>query len=238
VPVILFYIRYYNMSNNKSTTDNAHSSQAAAPQKRGSGIADKIGGVGNVIHGTGEVIRGHALGTGHFGHSRGDGTEITAAGRDEVERGLNRIEGKPIAASATGHDQDQDQHGVDDGTGAAPGHGPNTAPQATAAPRADPTSGKADTGYIGDRGTGGVAANGTHDPSPEQYHGKQSAATAPPRDPLGAGDSRGVPNTDVRQQGNGIAPGDRGKETRATADASDPADAAGQQQPSGLASQA
>lgn len=197
-----------------------------------------------LVSGTGEVIRGHALQTGDFGHGRGDGREIIAAGREEVERGLNRIEGRPIATSATGQDRDRNQRGVDDGTGAAPGQGPNTAPQASAAPRYDPASEKgrddaADTRYLGDRGTAGVAANGTYGRSPEQYQGEQSAATAPARDPLRAGDSPGVqPNTDVRQQGNGIAPGDRGTDTRATADGSYPADAAGQNQPSGTAYQA
>jgi hypothetical protein len=113
-----------------------------------------------------------------------------------------------------------------------------------AASRADPTSEKgrgdaADTSYLADRGTAGAAANGTHGPSPEQYHGEQTAATAPPRDRLSAADGPGVqPNTDVRQFGNGIAPSDRSNETRTTADASYPADAAGQKQPSGTASQA
>ena len=169
--------------------------------------------------------------------------EIIAAGRDKVERGLNRLEGR-TATSATGHDQDRDQRGVGDGTGAVPGHYTNT-PQATAASRADdPTSkkdrgGGADTRYLAERGTAGAAANGTYRPSPEQYRGEQTAVTAPPRDPLSAGDSLGVqPNTDVRQQGNGMAPSDPGKETRATADASYPADAAGQKQPSRMASQA
>ena len=144
--------------------------------------------------------------------------------------------------SATGHDQDWDQRGVRDGTGTAPGHDPNT-PLATAAPRADPTSekdrgGAADTRYLADSATAGAAANGTHGPSPEQYHGEQTAATAPPRNTFGAGDGQGVqPNTDVHQQGNGIAPSDPGKETGAATDASYPADEAGQKQPSGTASQ-
>lgn len=127
------------------------------------------------------------------------------AGRDEVERGLNRIEG--TATSATGHDQDWDwdQRGVGDDTGAAPGHDPNTPQAPMAASRVDPTSEKgrgdaADTSYLADRGTAGAAANGTRGPSPEQYHGEQTAATAPPRDRLSAADGPGVqPNTDVRQ---------------------------------------
>lgn len=228
---ILSYIRYHNMpTHDKSTTDSAQSSPTPAQQKPSSGIIDKIGGVVNVIHGTGEVIRGHALEAGDFGRGRGDGKEIIAAGRNEVERGLNRIEG--TATSATGQDQ---------GTGAAPGHDPNTV-QAGVAPRTDPTSEKGrgdatDTGYLGDRGTAGAAANDTHSPPPEQYHGEKTAATAPHRDSLNAG--TGVqPNTDVRQQGNGIAPSDRGKETRPTAGTQYSADAAGQGQHSGKAAQA
>jgi len=232
-------------THDKTTTDNARSSPAAAQQKPGSGIMDKIGGVVNVIHGTGEVIRGHALEAGDCGRGDGKGRELITAGRDEVERGLSRVrvEGRPTA-TPTGHDQDRDQRGVDDGTSSgAPGHDPNT-PQATAASRADPTSEKgrgdvADTSYLADRGTDGTAANGTHGPSPDQYHGEQTAATTPPRDPLSATDGPGVqPNTDVRQQGNGIAPSDRGKETSTTADASYPADVVGQKQSSGTASQA
>lgn len=192
------------------------------------------------MSGTGEVIRGHALEAGDFYHGRGEGKEILAAGRDEVERGLNRIEGRQAVTSATGHDQG---HGVGDGTSVAPGHDPNTnTPQAraTVASRADPTSGKdrdvADTNNFADRG---AAANGTHGPSPEQYRREQTATTAPPRGPLSVGGGPGgQPNTDVRQQGNGIAPSDgTGKETRATADASYPADVVGQKQPSGTASE-
>lgn len=123
----------------------------------------------------------------------------------------------------------------------APGHDTNTPQaQATVASRADPTSEKdrdtANTSYIADRGNPGAAANGTRGPSSEQYHGEQIAATAPPRDPFSAGDSPSVqPNPDLRQQGNGIAPSDPGKETRATAGTSYtpsyPAGAAGQKQP-------
>jgi hypothetical protein len=161
-----------------------------------------------------------------------------------VERGLSRIEGRPTATSSTGRDQNWDRRGVDDGSGAVPGNYPTgNTPQATAASRADdPTSekdrgGGADTRYLAGTGTAGAAANGR--PSPEQYHGEQTSVTAPPREPLSAGDSPGVqPNTDVRQQGNGMAPSDPGKETRATADAPYPPDAAAQEQPFRTASQA
>ena len=191
-----------------------------------------------LVSGTGEVIRGHALEAGDFGHGHGNGRGIIAAGRDEVERGLNRIEGRQTATSA-------DQRGVDDGTGVAPGHDSNT--QATAASRVDPTLEKgrgdvANTSYLADRGTTGAAANDAHVQSPQQYHGEPTAAPAPPRDlrsaPAAADDPGVQPNTDVRQQGNGIAPSDRGEETRTTVDASYPADAVGQKQPSGTVSQA
>ncbi|KAI0274228.1 hypothetical protein BGY98DRAFT_995400 [Russula aff. rugulosa BPL654] len=93
--------------------------------------------------------------------------------------------------------------------------------------RADPTSekGRGDTSYLADRSTPGVAANGTHGPSPEQYDNEQTAGTAPPHDPLSAADG---PAGVVRQQGNGIAPSDHGRETTRIA-----ADVAGQKQPSG-----
>jgi hypothetical protein len=154
-----------------------------------------------------------------FGHGHGGGRGVIEAGRDEVERGRNRL-GKPTATSATGRNQDRDQRGVGDGTGAVPGHDPNA--QATAASAADPTSEKGrgnatDTRYPANSGTAGTAANGTHGLSPEQYHDEKTTATAPPRDPHGAADSddgSGVQtDTDVRQHGDGIAPSDRGNET-------------------------
>lgn len=82
----------------------------------------------------------------------------------------------------------------------------------------------AGTRYLADRGTASAAVNGTHDPLPEQYHRhyhEQSAATTPPREPLTAADGPGVkPNTDVREQGNGIVLSGHGKETLITAEAS------------------
>jgi len=119
---------------------------------------------------------------------------------------------------------------------------PQTNSQANAASHADPTSEKgggdaADTSHLADRGTAGAAANGYQGPSPDS---EQIAPTAPPPDPLSITDDPSVQlDTDVCQQGNGITPSDRGKETRTSVDALHPAGtAAGQKQPSGTASQA
>jgi hypothetical protein len=150
------------------------------------------------------IIHGQVPGAGDPAH--GGKAAIITAGRQEVERGLDRIEGKPTAGV---------QSGAGDGTGAAP----TTAPQATvttAAPRAEPTSQKArgataDTRHPLDNG---AAANGTrgHGPAPEQRYDERTQAAA-----NGTGVQR---DTDIRQQRNGTVTGDQDnldKETAATA---------------------
>ena len=55
--------------------------------------------------------------------AHGGKAAIKTAGRQEVERGLNRIEGKPTDISAAGHApawRDWERGGDGDGTGAAP----------------------------------------------------------------------------------------------------------------------
>jgi hypothetical protein len=175
-----------------------------------------------------------------FGH--GNGKAIVAAGRDEVQRGLNKIEGRPTATSATGGHAPDYRGGVDGGTGAAPTLDPNTPQYSTSAPRADPTTEKirgytADTGYPADKSTASATANSALGRTSEQ---QQFSATVSPRDrptqgPTAADDPSVQRDIDVRQQG---ASSDRDKGNRTTADASYPANAAGQEQPSRTALQA
>ena len=66
--------------------------------------------MGEVIHGSGQA----------------NGREITAAGKDEVQCRLNRIEGRQTA-TATGHDYDRNQCCIGDGTSCSvAGHDLNT----------------------------------------------------------------------------------------------------------------
>lgn len=228
------------MSANKTTADNAssYSSQPAA-QHTGKldGILNKAGGLGNIIHGTGKIIHGHIPGAGD--PARGGKAAIIAAGRQEVERGLDRIEGKPTDTSDVVHPpaRDSEQGGVGDSTGAVP----ITAPRAsTAATRADPTSQKvreaaADVRHPVDKSaaataTAGAAATGTrgHGLAPEQRHDERTqaaATTTTPHDcPIAAYGPGVQRDTDMHQQGDGTVASDQDKldkETAATASPSD-----------------
>jgi hypothetical protein len=124
--------------------------------------------------GTGEVIRGHALGAGDRGRGHGNGKAIAAAGREEVERGLDKLEGKRIRTSTT--------------AGVAPtGQDPNPPQTSTATvdSRANLSAEKAGEegsadprGYPADRGTtAGIAPTG-RDPNAPQT---STAATVDPR---------------------------------------------------------
>ena len=134
--------------------------------------------------GTGEVIRGHAMGAGDRGRGHGNGKAIAAAGREEVERGLDKLEGKRTRTSAAGV--------------APTGQDPN-APQtstATADPRAIPSAekareeGPADVGgYPADKGTtAGVAPTG-RDPNdaPQTSRADPSAEKAREEGPADVG---------------------------------------------------
>jgi len=197
------------MTDNRETprTDYAaHTSEpvSAAPGKTSSGIARRMSGVANIIHGTGEIIRGQALG--ERGH--GDRKAIAAAGRDEVVRGLDKLEGKSSTTStAAGATPGSNQRGVDDATGAVSGPAP-TAPQAPAtAPRSDgPTSGQArgdagTTGYPPDKQTAGTATTTARDTRAGQYGNGQFATTTASRDHLLNADGLRVQrDNDVPQQ--------------------------------------
>jgi hypothetical protein len=123
--------------------------------------------------GTGEVIRGHALGAGDRGRGHGNGKAIAAAGREEVERGLDKLEGKRTRTSTTA-------------SVAPTGQDPNPPQTSTAPtdPRANPSveeareEGQIDArGYPADRGTTAVAPTG-RDPNAPQT---STAATVDPR---------------------------------------------------------
>ncbi|KAI9509026.1 hypothetical protein F5148DRAFT_1190694, partial [Russula earlei] len=135
---------HYDMStDNKVTAEGTHPSGAAGLKKTISGIGGKAAGAVNVIHGAGEIIRGEVLEAADRGRGVGKGSAIAAAGRDEVERGLRKLEGKPATTSAAGAAPDNNRGGVDDGGSAASRWG-QTSPRAPAtAPRADSTAEKA-----------------------------------------------------------------------------------------------
>ncbi|KAF8496556.1 hypothetical protein F5888DRAFT_396379 [Russula emetica] len=213
------------MSANQTTADNTHSSQPAA-QHTGKldAILNKVGGLGNIVYGTGKIIHGHVPGAGD--PAQGGKAAIITAGRQAVERGLDRIEGKPTDTSAASHApaRDSEQGGVGDSTGSAP----YTAPQAsTTTPHADPNSQKApgataDIKHPVDWGAAATAIAGTgatgtrgHGPALEQRHDERTqpaTTTAPPHDRPIAANGPGVQSdTDIRQQGNGTVAGDQDK---------------------------
>jgi hypothetical protein len=133
-----------------------------------------------------------------------------------VERGLNKIEGKHARTSAA--TDAPNGGGPHDGTGA--GAAPVCAPRASAAaPRTDPSAGKArgdapDTnGYPG-TGTANAAGGAVGGPGPgsDQRTDAQFPAPAPPGDRLIAAEGQ------TFQHDKGVesrpAPGDAGKQTR------------------------
>jgi hypothetical protein len=191
------------------------------------------------------IVHGHVPGAGD--PARGGKAAIVTAGRQEVERGLDRIEGKPIN---TGYApaRDWERSGAGDGTGAAP---ITTGPQAsTAAPNAAPTSqnargAAADIRHPVDNGAAATGTRGYGPASEQRYDERTQAApaatTAPPHFPIAENGPGGQRDTDIRQQGNGFTSSDRDKaqETRTTAGTSDPVNvAAGQERPFGTAPQA
>jgi len=95
----------------------------------------------------------------------GDGKAIAAAGREEVERGLNKIEGKHARATDTDTPNGGRPHD-DTGAGAAPVRDPNAPQASAAAPRADPSAAPATNGHPGPAdketgtGTGGAVGPG------------------------------------------------------------------------------
>jgi len=217
------------MSVNQTTADNAQSSQPGA-QHTGKldAILNKVGGLGNIVHGTGKIIHGHVPGAGD--PAQGGKDAIKTAGRQEVERGLDRIEGKPTDTSAAGRApgaRDSERGGVGDDTGAAP----TTAPQAT-------TAGAKANGTR-QQGNGTVDGPGAQRDTKVRQQDQGNAAGGHDRSATsGSPDVQG--DTDTRQQANGFASGDRDKaqETRTTEDTSDPVNtAAGQERPSGRAQQ-
>jgi hypothetical protein len=126
-----------------------------------------------------------------FGH--GDGKAIIAAGKDEVQRGRDKIAGNPTATSATAT--------------SATGHAPN-----------QDWGGAADWGTASAAENGTYGRSTSH-----QYHEKPTAATASLRDrPTAADDPNVQRDTDVRQQGNWTGSTDRDEATRTTANTSFP----------------
>jgi len=165
--------------------------------------------------------------TGDLSHGNGDGKAIAAAGREEVERGLSKIEGKHGRTSAA--TDASNGGGPHDGTGAAAPVRDPDAPQASAAaPRADPSAGKArgdapepDTsGYTGladkETGTGTASAvrGAVGGPGTDLRTNAQIAAPAAPP----ARDDRPTGNDPNVQRDTGVesvmAPGDACKQSR------------------------
>jgi len=158
---------------------------------------------------------------GDLGHGHGNGKVIAAAGREEVERGLNKIEGTHVRTSAA--TDAPNGGGPHNGTGAAHVGDPNAPHTSAAAPRTDPSDGKArvgdapvTSGYTGptDRKTGtGIgtasAAGGAvgGGPGTDLRTDEQIAAPAPPTrgDRLASADD---PNVRHHGVGSVTTPGD------------------------------
>jgi len=165
--------------------------------------------------------------TGDLSHGNGDGKAIAAAGREEVERGLSKIEGKHARTSAA--TDAPNGSGPHDGTGAAPVRDPNAPQASAAAPRADISAGKArgdapelDTsGYTGlagketGTGTASAAKGAVGGPGTDLRANAQIAAPAAPpaRDdrPTDADDPNVQHDTGVELV---TAPGDPRKQSR------------------------
>lgn len=196
-----------------------------------------------LFSGTGKLLHGHVPGAGD--PARGGNVAIKTAGRQEVERGLDRIEGKPTITSAAGHTpgpaRGWEQGGVSDGSGAVL----NTAPQgSTAAPPVDPTFQKAreaaaDTRYpasAASTATAGAGVTGTrgHGPAPEQQRHDDSertqaaATTGLARDRhnvVAFANGPGVQrDTDMRRQGHRAVAGDQDRLDRENAATAPPSD--------------
>ena len=113
---------------------------------------------------------------GDRGHGHGNGKAIAEAGRQEVERGLDRLEGKHTKTSTASV------------TSTGPDPNAPQAPTATAAPRVDTSGeearekGTADThGYPADKGTTASAAgSNVRGGGSDQYRDEQSASRATP----------------------------------------------------------
>ena len=164
--------------------------------------------------------------TGDLSHGHGDGKAIAAAGREEVERGLSKIEGKHTRTSAA--TDAPNGCGPHDDTGAAPVPDPNAPHASAAAPRADPIAGKArgdapdpDTGgYTGlagketGTGTASAARGAVGGPGTDLRTNAQIAAPAAPP----ARDDRPTGNDPNVQRDTGVesvmAPGDACKQSR------------------------
>jgi len=164
--------------------------------------------------------------TGDLSHGNGDWKAIAAAGREEVERGLSKIEGKHGRTSAA--TDAPNGGGPHDGTGAAPVRDPNAPHSSAAAPRADPSAGKArgdapepDTsGYAGlagketGTGTASAARGAVGGPGTDLRTNAQIAAPAAPP----ARDVRPTGNDPNVQRDTGVesvmAPGDACKQSR------------------------
>lgn len=153
-----------------------------------------------------------------------------------MERGLDKLEGKPTRTS-TGN-QAPDRDGDGDGTGAVSGRGDTTAQASAAAPRADPTAKDArrqaaDAGYPADKGAASAAPGYTGGRGPEQPEEK-TAIPASSRDPPATGDGTNVQrDTGVGQPGSRTLSEDRDNPTGTTTNAPNSSNVEGQEQPFG-----
>jgi len=168
--------------------------------------------------------------TGDFGRGHGKGKAIAAAGREEVERGLNKFEGTHVRTSAVTDAPNGGGPHAHDGTlaGAAPVGDPNAPHASAAAPRADPSAGKGkarwdapDTNGYSDKetgtGTASAAGGAVGGPGTDLRTNEQIAAPGarPARGARPAGAGTDDPNV---QHDTGVesvtAPGDPRKQTR------------------------
>ncbi|KAI0044941.1 hypothetical protein FA95DRAFT_184552 [Auriscalpium vulgare] len=133
------------MSNINTTSTDTGSS--------GSRVGSKLRGAGEVVHGIGDSIRGTALEIVECGQAKREVTDIAARGREEVERGMSRIEGRPLpGATGTG------PHTVASGVGAGMGNDIGIGPRAGATGGYDSAHGRGPGQYAAQHDTKATGA--------------------------------------------------------------------------------
>ncbi|KAI0044940.1 hypothetical protein FA95DRAFT_1680808 [Auriscalpium vulgare] len=93
------------------------------PGSTGSGLGSKLRGVAEVAHGIGDSLRGRAMGAVEGGQKKQENAGIATRGREEVERGMSRIDGRPLPGAAGAGPASGAAHGMGDDIGAGPGSG-------------------------------------------------------------------------------------------------------------------
>ncbi|KAI0064329.1 hypothetical protein BV25DRAFT_1990075 [Artomyces pyxidatus] len=137
---------------NVNTANTGSTGPGPGPGQTGSGIGSKIKGAAQIVHGIGESIRGQTLGAVESGEGKETHAGIATRGRNEVEQGWSKFEGRPLPArtgAGTGAPGAQDPiHGTGAGVQNATTAGTTGAPQVN------------QTGFTGAPGQGTSNARG------------------------------------------------------------------------------